>query len=69
MSFSSTAVRTHGPDAEGIRSTFLTVSFSESLKNLVCDSLSNFQLFSQASTKNQWPKPSVTEPCCCVSAK
>ena len=69
MSFNSTAVRTHGADAEGIRSTFLTVSFSESLKNLVCDSVSNFQLFSQASTRNQWPKFSMTEPCCCVSAQ
>ena len=50
------------------RSKFLTVSFSVFLKNLVRDSLSNFLLSSQASTRNQCPKFPVDEPCRYVSA-
>ena len=50
-------------------SMFLTVSLSVFLKTLVCDSLSNFLLCSQASTRNQCIKFPVAEPCCYVSAQ
>ena len=51
------------------RSKFRIASFSDFVKSGVCDSLSNFVLCSQASTRRQRPKCPVAEPCCYVSVQ
>ena len=51
------------------RSKFLIAGFSVFLKNLGCDSLSNFLLCPLSSTRNQCLKFPVAEPYCYVSVQ